>query len=564
MNPHEKFSKQLDRFWENADLKSSVFLSAESSENDGAEIIEYINAIVESAFTQTRIDQQQRALCLANLGRVSAMLSEKEAVAGFKKTMLELSPNQLLQSLLTFSDNDAKAMADRVSQSAEQYVELNPGNEAGTVCFLYEQLNGSAAYYDGHVDRTLPVNGDGLFCCYDNYFPIYKLMEKYFPRTTLRLITNPANAIGKYIYVVTFNCFPAFVLKNDNRFLSVIPQHILEDCRNGKAIIVYNDLAESTFYPSIIDRFEKQLHVAGIINSFFVLSGDFANESLQRATTLVQKIRRLTRSSGANVKLYVISYFEEATAYSKKTNYPVYTYDSKLDFIKRHVESLRHFVCLNRAVKDYRVYISYFFSANNLLDKAYVSQYPFTDNKEFEFGYNQNKALWDNVDGAQFEKFRQSLPWYIDFEDMKSYPWDAVPIEVLNNSFCWVTTETSFGDIHPDESFRLTEKTYKPIAFFMPFIMVGNPFLLKKLHEKGYQTFSRWWDESYDTVVDPIKRMEKITEVIMKISSLSQQELIAVYEEMKPALIHNYQLLMKSNSGKQAMQAIRDASTKAI
>ena len=90
----------------------------------------------------------------------------------------------------------------------------------------------------------------------------------------------------------------------------------------------------------------------------------------------------------------------------------------------------------------------------------------------------------------------------------------------------------------------------------MPFIMVGNPFLLKKLHERGYQTFSRWWDESYDNIVDPIGRMEKVTGVILQISRLSPQELISVYEEMRPVLIHNYKLLMSSDSGGAAMKAI--------
>jgi hypothetical protein len=388
--------------------------------------------------------------------------------------------------------------------------------------------------------------------------PVYKLMQKYFPESTIRLITDSKQVTGKYIYVVTFKQFLDFAAKNDHNFLNVVPDNILEDCRNGEAIILYNDMDGCMFYPLIIDNFRKQLQEAKVIDSFYVLSGDLANESLKNPTGILQRIRHFFNPGIGELNLYMVNYFEEAMAYSQIQKYPKYDYLDKLNLIKSNTQSLKHFICLNKTIKDYRLYLSYFFFANNLMGKAFVSQDRYSGPKDFQFGYNKNTAFWNNVEDERFEKFRQSLPWRIDYDDTKSFEWDDVPIDTLNSSFCWVVTETSFGDTLPTQSFRLTEKAYKPCAFFMPFIMVGNPFILKMLREDGYQTFSRWWDEGYDSIEDPIQRMEAITRVILKISAFSQQELVLMYEEMKPVLLHNHQMLINSNSGKLAMQAIYD------
>jgi hypothetical protein len=557
MDSHEQIFGELARHWHTAPQNPARFLPAESSEKDLEEILYYLNAIVESALNQGKIDDRQMARCKANLLHISQLLEGKKAVPYLKAAMLQLSPDNLLQSVLLYSDAAAQSMLEMANRS---YIELHAPNALNTISFLYHQLMGDAVYNDRYAGGPLPVNGDAVFCCYDNYFPIYKLIQRYFPQSTICLITNPNQATGKYVYVVSFKNFPDFALKSSGRFLTVLPEFVLKDCRLGKAVIVYNDLAESTHYAPVADSFQQQLKEAGILNSFFLLSGDWANGPMDTNGSILGRIGRFFNLRVTPFNFYIINYFEEAIAASIQEFYPVHSYRGKLNLIKNKTGSIRHFICLNRAVKDYRLYLSYFFYAHNLLDKAYVSQDSYTGPNDITFGYNQNTALWNGLDELKFEKFRQSLPWQIDIDDMKSYVWDAVPMDALNNTFCWIVTETSFGPTLPEASFRLTEKTYKPIAFFMPFIMVGNPFILKKLHESGYQTFSKWWDESYDTAVDPIERMKKITALILKISQLSQLELVSIYEEMQPVLSHNYDLLINSKSAKPAMEAIFSAA----
>jgi hypothetical protein len=44
----------------------------------------------------------------------------------------------------------------------------------------------------------------------------------------------------------------------------------------------------------------------------------------------------------------------------------------------------------------------------------------------------------------------------------------------------------------------ITEKTYKPIAFYHPFVIMGMPGTLKSLKSQGFETFENLFDESYD------------------------------------------------------------------
>ena len=94
--------------------------------------------------------------------------------------------------------------------------------------------------------------------------------------------------------------------------------------------------------------------------------------------------------------------------------------------------------------------------------------------------------------------------------------------------------------MYDSDTIFISEKTYKPIYLCQPFVIFGNPFTLNKLHELGYKTFDRWWDESYDTETDLKKRFDKILSILEMISELSLDELQELKNEMQHVLIHNY------------------------
>lgn len=86
----------------------------------------------------------------------------------------------------------------------------------------------------------------------------------------------------------------------------------------------------------------------------------------------------------------------------------------------------------------------------------------------------------------------------------------------------------------------VTEKTYKPIVFGQPFVVSGNAGTLALLHAQGYQTFHPYINETYDTITDPVERLKAVMTEVTRLASLSDAEINAMLDAVKPILIHNH------------------------
>ncbi len=105
--------------------------------------------------------------------------------------------------------------------------------------------------------------------------------------------------------------------------------------------------------------------------------------------------------------------------------------------------------------------------------------------------------------------------------------------------FCDVVTESRFAQ--PTANY--SEKSHQPMWYKKPFIVMAPPKTLQYLREQGFQTFSDFWDESYDLCENHQERLFKIFEVIKYIESKSIEELRVMHEAMKPVLLHNHSQL---------------------
>jgi hypothetical protein len=102
-------------------------------------------------------------------------------------------------------------------------------------------------------------------------------------------------------------------------------------------------------------------------------------------------------------------------------------------------------------------------------------------------------------------------------------------------------SETYFFD---NNGRYFTEKTFKPIAYHHPFILVSKPFSLKLLRELGYQTFHPFIDEKYDEEVDNVKRMRMILEEIKRLCDMNDEELGSFLKNVQPITEHNFNRLI--------------------
>lgn len=88
----------------------------------------------------------------------------------------------------------------------------------------------------------------------------------------------------------------------------------------------------------------------------------------------------------------------------------------------------------------------------------------------------------------------------------------------------------------------VTEKTYKPLAFFHPFIIYGTPGSLTHLRSQGFETFKDWIDETYDDENSAQIRLQKIiNEIFQLVDKLQKDPTMFSDKKMHQLLQHNYE-----------------------
>jgi len=88
---------------------------------------------------------------------------------------------------------------------------------------------------------------------------------------------------------------------------------------------------------------------------------------------------------------------------------------------------------------------------------------------------------------------------------------------------------------------HLTEKTFKPIALGMPFVLVGTAHSLRYLRSYGFRTFDTLWSEAYDMIEDDEARYSAIADVLTELDRSSVQEKQELFDAAAEICEHNYE-----------------------
>ena len=209
------------------------------------------------------------------------------------------------------------------------------------------------------------------------------------------------------------------------------------------------------------------------------------------------------------------------------------------------------FVTYNKAFHFHRLALLDSLNKKNLFDVSYHSFDLQKSNTDlFDSQLNIFKKFNEGLLSDNFDDLIASLPILIENdEDKNKYSrydfYGQIMIDYhYENSFMSVVTET----LYKSGTVYFSEKTFKPIYQCQPFLLVSSKGSLKKLKDLGYQTFDRWWDESYDECDDYIERVDKITDILVKLKSKSFDELKTMKQEMKSLLIDNYNNFIHRNT----------------
>ena len=131
----------------------------------------------------------------------------------------------------------------------------------------------------------------------------------------------------------------------------------------------------------------------------------------------------------------------------------------------------------------------------------------------------------------------QQLP--INFAGESDHPMHSCWLSLFDqaaDSLLYLVTET----VADGRRHHITEKTFKPIAMGMPFVLVATQGSLKYLRSYGFKTFGHIWDESYDTIADPHQRIAEVASLLKTLCDLSVEERIALFDLCRETIEHNW------------------------
>lgn len=225
----------------------------------------------------------------------------------------------------------------------------------------------------------------------------------------------------------------------------------------------------------------------------------------------------------------------------------------KATFLEKKSYS-KTFINFNRRWRIHRPCVVGLLYAMNLLDKGFVSLGLSDDNLNWARTFDvflkliEDKELYSLLLNKKEEILK--LPeLHLDTTDLISDRLDLTYENINHNDTIKLYEDSYFSLVSETNFFGrtgrfLTEKTFKPIAYKHPFILLCDPYSLKLLKQLGYKTFHPFIDESYDNEPNDTKRMKMILNEVNRLSNLSKSELFEFIDNVKEITNHNYNVLV--------------------
>ena len=108
--------------------------------------------------------------------------------------------------------------------------------------------------------------------------------------------------------------------------------------------------------------------------------------------------------------------------------------------------------------------------------------------------------------------------------------------DLCAESLVYHVTET----VYIGRRLQLTEKSFKPIALGMPFVLTATAGSLAYLRSYGFRTFGDFWDESYDQETDDFSRAKKVAAVLKQLDDLSDEKKQELFQRCQGVIEHNW------------------------
>jgi hypothetical protein len=162
---------------------------------------------------------------------------------------------------------------------------------------------------------------------------------------------------------------------------------------------------------------------------------------------------------------------------------------------------------------------------------------------------DENYKLQDYTD-KQIKRWMKRLPLIIDKSNFRNNWALADDYYVIHRQTLFQIVNETIVDNYENTSLFYSEKTFRPIVCFQPFVIYGQKGCNQYLKKIGYKTYVEWFYLSFDTEEDNILRYKKllssIKETCKYLDNLSREHQIEWRFKNKKLLQHNFEVMTKS------------------
>jgi hypothetical protein len=379
--------------------------------------------------------------------------------------------------------------------------------------------------------------------CYDQLLPI-----------TERSLYLGKKISKNYIYPIKVNYhfdeFTGVHFKgnklNGEFFWKHISAEALTDIREKRAVVLLDWANESLISKDTFRNLHKGLEIGGIPKGQVVLVINSFN-----ATEVYN------------------SWFDPKDRYLEIINLPFlmshtsFLYHEKYNdgiAVKNFLESRNkirknHFLFKIRRSRDYRIAMLHALASDNLLDKG---NWSCLDHITAQNGLHKSAKYNLNINIDIINQLHTKLPRTLENEPWSNFNnvngFNDESSEANDSSYFYIASETFM-----DSEFKFaTEKIFKPLAHFQPFLFLSYHGALKQLRSLGFKTFSPFIDEGYDEESDEVKRFNLLYAEVKRLCAMEIGELHNWYWSMEEILLHNHtHLLTLHQNDPYAIEALK-------
>lgn len=220
--------------------------------------------------------------------------------------------------------------------------------------------------------------------------------------------------------------------------------------------------------------------------------------------------------------------------------------DSTINALRKNYKG-KYFSSLSRRNRQYRTTATFLLCHDSISEHALISHDKIQVPKDIAV-WKQHHGLEDFSD-AQVAEWISSLPLIVDRDDFEiNWALDLTFQKIHNKTIFQIANETEMND-YGNTALFLSEKTFRPISQFQPFVIYGQPGSNYILKELGYRLYDEWFDLSFDSEPDHVLRYKKlltsVKDACMQLNSLHKKRQIAWRFKNKELLMHNYSTMCK-------------------